>query len=294
MAILPRYPIYIPTKGRSEKCLTARFLTRDGVPFQLVIEPQEYDLYAAKFGEKAILVLPFSELGQGSIPARNWIWQHARDRGVERHWVMDDNLWRLRRLYKGYRIACAAGPALAAVEDFVDRYENVAIAGLNYTMFGLPKMPPFYLNVHVYSCMLLRTDLPFQWRGRYNEDTDLCLQVLAAGWCTILTNVFLAEKVGTMQMKGGNTDALYAADGRLKMARQLERQWPYVVSTDRRFSRPQHVVRDQWRKFDTPLKLKPGIDPAKLAEKNEYGLKLGAEKPVTSKDLRRLLDETHD
>ncbi len=92
-------------------------------------------------------------------------------------------------------------------------------------------------------------------------------------------NAFLIEKMGTMSMKGGNTDQLYKGDGRLAMARALERVWPGVVSVKRRFKRPQHVI--NWRKFDTKLLLAPGV-PATLPP-NEYGLALMPSKRSTHK-----------
>lgn len=291
MATLPRYPVYIPSKGRHDICWTAGFLSKDGVPFYLVVEPQEQEEYARRFGSERVLVLPFSNLGQGSIPARNWIKEHATAAGHERHWQLDDNIAYMGRRWKGRRVPCNSGVALAAVEDFVDRYENVAVAGLNYEMFLINGVayPPFYLNGRVYSCSLVLNSIPHKWRGRYNEDTDLCLQVLADGWCTVLVNVFYVWKKWTMQLKGGNATELYKGDGRLKMARSLERVWPGVVSVDRRFHRPQHVV--NWRRFDTPLKLKPGIDLSQLPKVDEYGMGLKQVKPVKSEALRRLLAE---
>jgi hypothetical protein len=273
--VRPRYPVYIVSKGRPGKlALTARFLLADGVDFRIVVEQPDVAAYTATVGDPArVLVLPFADLGLGSIPARNWIWAHASAAGAARHWILDDNIRKLERVDGRRRLKCAAGPAFAAVEDFADRYENVAIAGLNYHMFGVTSgttpLPPFRRNVHVYSCMLIRTDLACRWRGRYNEDTDLCLQVLAAGECTVLVNAFLAEKMPTMTSRGGNSDELYRGDGRLKMARALERNWPGVVAVTRRFKRPQHVV--NWRKFTTPLRYRAGVDPATFPA-NEYGL----------------------
>jgi hypothetical protein len=280
-----RYPIYVISKGRSDRCLTARFLVRDETPFSLVVEPQEADLYAAQFGRDRLRVLPFSNLGLGSIPARNWVWEDAKAQGYERHWILDDNIYDIKRRYQGKRIPVNAGLALSVVEDFTERYENIAIAGLNYHMFVTSgrKLTPFAQNVHVYSCLLIRNDLSYRWRGRYNEDTDLCLQVLSGGWCTVLTNVFMIHKVSTMKMKGGNTAELYQGDGRLKMSRSLERLWPGVVETRRRFGRPQHHIKGTWAHFDTPLKPKsdaPACDPAK------YRMRLEQVKPVKSESLR--------
>lgn len=268
------YPVYIISKGRAERCLTAQFMRRDGVPFKLVIEPQEKEAYEkAGYGEYLTL-LPFSNLGLGSIPARNWVWEDAKAAGHARHWIFDDNICGIWRRYNARKFRCSALPALEAAETFTDRYENIAIAGFNYYMFSVnkEKAPAFYLNVHVYSAMLIKNDLTYRWRGRYNEDTDLCLQVLSGGWCTVLFNAFLAWKMTTMTMKGGNSDELYKGDGRLKMARSLERMWPGVVETRRRFRRPQHVVKDAWGKFDTPLKRRTDIDWSKIEGQNEFGM----------------------
>jgi hypothetical protein len=272
--------------------LTGRALVRDHVPFRLVVEPQEQEAYAARFGAERLLVLPFSNKGS-SVPARNWIKDHSIAEGHERHWQLDDNMRGFYRFYKTKRLHCVAGIALRVIEDFVDRYENIAIAGMNYDMFCTSHrtaIPPFWPNVHVYSCTLILNRIPHRWRGRYNEDTDLCLQVLADGWCTVLFNCFLAKKVRTMYIKGGNTP-VYQGDGRLRMARALERVWPGVVRVNRRFQRPQHIVFDAWKRFDTPLKLKAGVDLAKLPAIDEYGMELKVLNPVRSGQIKKLVGE---
>jgi hypothetical protein len=303
---MPRYPIYVPSKSRYDNCLAAKFLINDGIPFYLVVEPQEVDEYGKRYGYDRLLILPWSaddeirrayceDLGienGGLIAVRNWIKAHSIEGGHARHWQLDDNTMWVSRRYKNKRIKCDTGVAFAAVEDFVDRYENVAIAGLNYEMFVIDgeKIPPFSLNCHVYSCSLILNSIPYKWRLRYNDDTDICLQVLSAGWCTVLINAFMVWKLRTMKMKGGNTTDIYQGDGRLKMARSLERMWPGVVKTGRRFHRPQHIVKDSWRRFDTPLKLKEGIDLASM-KPNEYGMQLVEVKPIKSEALKRLVED---
>jgi hypothetical protein len=128
----------------------------------------------------------------------------------------------------------------------------------------------------VYSCTLVNTAIPHRWRSFLNDDTDLCLQVLSGGWCTVAFNAFLQQKVQTMKLKGGNT-GIYQGDGRLKMARSLERLWPGVASVDRRFKRPQHVVKNQWKGFTTPLKPRPDLAPA---DPNEFTMDLKQISPV--------------
>lgn len=290
-----RYPIYIISKGRYENCLTARFFMKDGVDFKLVVEPQQAAEYSSRFGHDNVLVLPFSDLGQGSIPARNWVWEHSMIGNHKRHWIFDDNIRDIRRLFKGKRIPCNAKYAIQVIEEFTDRYENIGISGMNYMKFVLDDTPaPFYLNVHVYSGLLILNELSYRWRGKYNEDTDLCLQVLSGGWCTVLNNVFMIDKMTTMKMKGGNFDELYKDDGRLQMARSLERSWPGVVTTTRKFQRPQHSVKGTWRGFDTQLIRRKDIDWKSLEGKtNEFGMKLKKQKAIQSEAMQKYYKENN-
>jgi len=241
----PKHPVYVISKGRWESRQTVKALEKMNVPFHVVVEPQEYDNYAAVIDPKKILVLPFSNLGQGSIPARNWVWEHSISIGAERHWIMDDNIRAFFRSNCNRRDYVDSGTILKCAEDFTERYENVAISGLNYTMFVMDssnRIPAFYLNTRVYSCLLIRNDIDYRWRGRYNEDTDLSIRVLKDGWCTILFNAFLIEKKTTMTMKGGNSDELYKDDGRLQMAQSLVDQHPDIVRVTWKFQRHQHHV----------------------------------------------------
>lgn len=281
-----RYPVYIPSKGRwqPERALTARCLVAADVPFKLVVEPQEADEYAHEHGQDRLLVLPFRD--RGLISARNWIKEHATAEGHDRHWQLDDNMRGFYRSYRGKRIRCPAAYALSIVEDFTDRYENVGVSGMTYTLFGYAHQPPFRVNAHVYSCTLVNNAIPHSWRLLYNDDSDLCLQLLADGWCTLLVNAVQVNKAATMTIRGGNTDDLYGGDGRRRMAEALAEQWPGIATVHRRYGRPTHHV--AWGKFGPELKLKDGLD---LTPKpaDERGLQLTAVGEVNSPRLRRLL-----
>jgi hypothetical protein len=271
-----KYPLYIISKGRWERSLTARALDRCRVPYRIVVEPQERDAYAAVIDPAKILVLPFSNLGQGSIPARNWVWEHAVAAGAARHWILDDNISGFFRLNNNLKVPVASGATFRTIEAWTDRYENIALSGMNYFMFVPRKVviPPLYLNTRIYSCILIKNDLTYRWRGRYNEDTDLSLRALKDGWCTALFNAFLCFKSTTMTMKGGNTDDLYQGDGRLKMAESLVEQHPDVARVTEKWGRPQHHVNYSGFRHNK-LRLKPGIKIPD--EPNEFGMYLHVE-----------------
>lgn len=252
-----KYPIYIISKGRWNSRLTSKALEEMKVPYRIVIEPQEFNNYSQFIDKKKILTLPFSNLGQGSIPARNWVWEHSLSIGAKRHWILDDNIRCFRRMNNNKRIKVLDGSIFRACEDFTDRYMNIALSGMNYTFFAkqgaLTKKwsKPFDLNTRIYSIILINNKVNFRWRGRYNEDTDLSLRVLKDGWCTILFYAFIADKQATMTMKGGNSDELYKQDsefdGRLEMAKSLQKQHPDVCKIAWKWGRWQHQV--DYRKF---------------------------------------------
>lgn len=273
----PKYPIYIISKGRYEKRYTSKYLEWIGVDYKIIVEPQEFDAYNEHISEEKILVLPncYLGLGQGSIPARNYAWWHAKESGAERHWILDDNITSYRRFNEGEKPFVKSGAVFRIVEDYVDRYTNVKMAGHNYTMFGVSlntALAPITMNTRVYSSILLSNDIfpHFTWRGKYNEDTDLSLRILKNGYPTILFNCILADKLKTMTQKGGNTDSIYAEkDGLYKKARSLQKQHDDVTVITNKFGRVHHQV--NYSGFKS-LKLIYKDDIILENKVNEYGL----------------------
>lgn len=282
--VLPRYPIYIPSKGRFDVQTTGTLLRSMGVPFKFVVEDTEAEQYISRFGADSVLVMPFHDLGQGSIPARNFLWEHAKSIGAARHWCLDDNIKTFCRCTMNRRISVKTGAVLAAIEDWADRYENVAMAGPHHKGFVPDRgegLTPILMNSRIYSCILIDTNLPHRWRGRYNEDTDLSLRVLKDGYCTALFRALMMEKASTHSgsgngatkaMKGGNTDHVYnTGDHRLAFAKSLEEQHPDVVKVTWKFNRWHHEV--NYQPFvKNKLKMRAGIVPR--CDDNEYGMKL--------------------
>jgi hypothetical protein len=243
----PKYPVFIPTKGRWESRLTIKALERIGVPYKAVIEEQEFDNYAAVIDRQNIIVLPHRD--KGLVVTRNWIWDYAQSLGTPYFWTMDDNIVDFWRWNNNKKQRVSTGSILVAIEDFTERYSNVPVSGMNYFMFIKQKYPdsPIRLNTRVYSNMLIQTDAkdpngkPYRNEGFYNDDTDLCLRILKDGLCTILFNAFLIEKSTTMTVKGGMTPH-YQDDGRLRMAQELQAKHPDVVKITRKWNRWQHQV----------------------------------------------------
>lgn len=259
MAGQPKYPVYIVSKGRAKTGQTARYFREAGIPYLVAVEQHEVDEYAAQVGMSKILVLPFSNLGLGSYPARNYCWEHAKSAGHNRHWVFDDNIrgfarWiDAKKKYGNYSTA----PILFA-EQYADATKTNIVGFQGHGFSMRPPKHPWLLNVKVYSAMLIDCSMPYRWRLKYNEDVDLCLQVLHNGGTTASCVYYLANKIGTpVKMKGGNQDELYKGnDPRKKLlkAKMLEAVWPQYAKTVIRFNRYHHFV--DWKVFQKRLKTK--------------------------------------
>ena len=284
----PEFPIYIPSKGRHDSRMTIRALEAMNVPYFVIVEEEQYADYAAVINKNNILVLDKSyqreyetcdDLGdnksKGPGPARNFAWDHAVSSGYSWHWVMDDNIKSFYRMNHNKRIKVNTGAIFKAIEDFVLRYKNIGMAGPNYTMFAMTeraeKQPPFRMNTRIYSCNFIRNDLPFRWRGRYNEDTILSLDMLKAGWCTIQFYAFLQGKIRTQILSGGNTEEFYSKEGTLPKSQMLVNIHPDVSRVIWKFGRWHHVV--NYRSFKkNKLIRKKDLNISESV--NEYGMKL--------------------
>ena len=284
----PQFPLYIPTKGRADSRFTIRALQNMGLEFFAVVEEQEYNDYAAVIPKQNIVVLDKAyqrdyetcdDLGdsrsKGPGPARNFIWDHSISLGHKWHWTMDDNIKSFRRYNRNKALVCRDGHVFKAMEDFCLRYKNVAMAGPQYNSFVVEKngsYQPFIVNTRIYSCNLIRNDVPFRWRGRYNEDTILSLDMLKAKWCTIEFYAFLQEKMVTQSLGGGNTGEFYAKEGTVAKSTMQKRVHPDVSRLVMKYGRPHHYVDySRFRKQNVlilrdDIKIKQGV--------NDYGSKI--------------------
>lgn len=251
----PRFPVYIPSKSRADIAMTPRVLDRMGVPYRIIVEAQQADAYAAAYPRERLLILPRSyqeeydtgddlgaTRGVGPGPVRNFALDHAASEGHPWCWTMDDNINCFGRLNRNVRQRVGDGMIFHAMEEFCLRYSNIGCAGPQYSMF-LPsrekRVSPYSLNCRIFSCQLMRTDTGVRWRSRYNDDLAFTIELLKAGWCTVLFQAFWQEKKATQRLPGGCTEELYQ-DGTREKSMAIARQYPDLVRVVRRYGRWHH------------------------------------------------------
>jgi len=290
----PTRPMYIVSKGRADTMITSRSFARMHIPHYIVIEPQDESSYEEALDNfdirqyVTLLVAPFSNHGDGPGRARNWAWDHSMTIGATSHWVFDDNISDFYRLHENERIRFESGVGFKIMEDFVNRYDNVYIAGPQYRFFIAPDQsyPAFVANTRIYSALLIRNDCKHRWRGRYNEDTDICLRVMKDGDVCLQFNAFLQGKCATQTVAGGNTAEFYHAEnaeneefketgynteGTVNKSQMLVDMHPDVARLVWRYGRWHHWVDYGPFKTNTPI-LKDGF--VMPSDVNNYGMTL--------------------
>lgn len=259
-----RFPIYIPTKGRPERQMTADNLLGLGITPTLVVCEDELDVYKRAQPDCQVIAFPPSYVDEyertpeldphpTTGAAHNFIWDHARAAGYSHHWAIDDNIHHFhyrdqrgrvhqpRELPEGHR----ADP-FRWHEELALRYRNLAgfSLGLGHT-FG---SKPFTLNTRLYCSVLWRNDLDqsgIRWRRGLNDDTIVSLDILKTRyWCTAESHMLLGYKMPTSRtgrLDGGMTD-FYAAGGFIRKSAEAVRVHPDCVRTVVRYGRVHHRI----------------------------------------------------
>jgi len=251
------FPVYIPTRGRPQKQLTAAALLRIGISPYLVVEAAEEAAYKEHNPDCKVIVWPQSYLDDyektpeldphpTTGAAHNYAWDHSRANGYTHHWIMDDNIRDFLVTYKGRRANVRDAKALKWNEDFIRKFKN--LAGIALAMAPFMRGSTLALNTRLYCAVLYRNDLNeygIKWRRGLNDDTIVSLDILKTGyWCTMENRAVGIQKIGTSRkgrMSGGMTD-FYAQGGFIKKSAELVRIHPDCATTVVKFNRVHHVV----------------------------------------------------
>lgn len=219
-------PIYIPSKGRPNQCLTAQLLDKESIGFKIVVEPQEVDEYAAVWGQERLISTQEDNCGLGQ--SRNICKEYSRLRGEAWHWQIDDNCQSLRERIGKKNVVKPARYVLERAEDYVSKFENIGIAGLTHIVFAFARKKAIGINTQCSSVVLINNSLDVWWRRNIVEDTDYSMQVLTFGdrdWCTLNFHRLLFQKPAQNTMKGGMTDKRVAGFRQIQ-SEALAKAWP--------------------------------------------------------------------
>lgn len=222
LTILPNYPIYVISLSRytPDTHLTITWLEKSQIPYFLVVEPFEKDNYIhalknmnSKFSTLLVGERDYHLDKRGGIPVRNFVYNHSKNiLKTKRHWILDDNIREYERRNKTIKKTIYGGVVFRIIEDYVDRYKNVRIAGHDYSSFNPPKKitkPITYTKV--FSSILISNEYEDKeiWKGTYNEDLDLSIREWIDNRPVMLFRNIVCNKIQTGLIKGGNQVDIY-------------------------------------------------------------------------------------
>lgn len=219
------YTIYIPSKGRAQYGHTAKLLDDCEITnYKIVVEPQDYDAYVARWGKEKIVMLP--ENDQGISFSRSYIKKYSRERGEKFHWQMDDDMISFRLRMNNKNVKVNPRHCFSIVEAINDMFTNVGICGITHFAYAFAKKTHISTNKMVYGVILANNDVPHEWRPGTNEDLDYSLQTLESKFVTIAFNTVLFDTFTTGKLEGGNMLNLFAGDGRRQIYEKTAELWP--------------------------------------------------------------------
>jgi hypothetical protein len=226
-------PIYVPSKGRAGKSKTIENLIKEGIPFFVVVEPQEASSYQRAYPNQEINWLILSQSNKGIGFVRNSILQFARASSSEWYWMLDDDISSMSQQVGTKNVKKTFGFVLEEATQLFQSCPDLGQGALEYQQFSWSAKKNLVFNSYCDVAVFINVKRTFHINYRpmvdLKEDRDFTLQILASGLCTARASRFgfAAPKNGSNE--GGLKD-VYAQSGReVQAVERMCELWPGIV-----------------------------------------------------------------
>jgi len=217
-----KYPISILSYGRYNQNKTSKYLLKCKIKHYIFVEECEYNLYIKNYYNKLndedkwlVNIIntynDFHLLNLGGSPVRNYILDYWLKQGVERCWMLDDNINCYKRYNKGLKLKIYSDLIFSSIERYIKEYDNVGICSHNICGFVRSNLNRgvIVLNQKHYSSLLLLTNKQFRFKHKYNEDVLISIDYIISGKINFCFNHILYNKNTSGKDTGGNTNTIY-------------------------------------------------------------------------------------
>jgi len=217
--------IYIPTKGRWEKCITADLFNEHLIAVNLVVEPQDWYQYHKKYSNTHnIIVLPENNMGITYV--RNFIKKHASENVPQTFfWMMDDDV-------KFHQVV---NKKVKNVDNFIflDKLTSIntkyAQIAFEYQQFAWSQEKQFsensYCDVAVAINLELTKNIWYDEDVQLKEDRDFTIQCIKNGYKTIRYNDFCVSCPANGSNEGGLKDVYQQSGRELQACENMRKKW---------------------------------------------------------------------
>lgn len=225
------FAIFILSHGRADSMLTIKTLDRCGYTGKWYIiidnEDKQADLYYSTFGEDRVIMFDKIEKAKHTdtmdmqekrnivLFARNSCHSIARDLGIDYFLVLDDDYTEFRMRYDkdGVFSSIYVLDLDAVIEETLDFLDTsgaltVAFAQTGDFIGGMgSKVYRERLTRKAMNSFFCRTDKPFEFLGRINEDVNMYCTLGSRGNLIFTIADMSLNQQDTQQNKGGLTDS---------------------------------------------------------------------------------------
>lgn len=237
------YPLFIPSKGRSQTCIFCHKLKSTNREFYIFIYREDLKDYLRYFDKENLIVVP--ETIRGITAKRQYMLDTARKKKIGWFWMVDDDI---NKFYKRPPVnnnkvkvnrtldELSVTQFLNSGENFVKLLEKKDITtvfqiGFKKGAFGLPDSP-ITVNtdigeIHMLNAKRLK-DIDYDLNMIALEDTDLCVRNIINGNQNIKLNhfIFYAPKSGTGK---GGLEKVYKESGKSKGVKQFQQKYGKLI-----------------------------------------------------------------
>jgi len=239
-------PIFVTSKGRPG-APTLKLLTEEGIPFSVLVEPQDEKRYeAALGGNKNIVVLPQND--RGLSYARQFALGLARERREGWYWMLDDDILHFYETRQKKTAIISVAEAFRRAEEYVAA--SLGIIALEYRRYAWNARPrQVSRNSYCDVAVLINASTSANYRpARYLKvDRDFTLQVLSAGRDTLRLRDVSFSVPANGSNKGGLFDT-YATGIEERELRDFAAHWPGIVTFHKKPNGRPHTKID-WQIF---------------------------------------------
>jgi len=208
------FPILIPSKGRPQ-CKTAKLLKDVGADKYLFVEPQDKESYEATAKENGFKLVVLPENNGGVAYVRELIRQFGTNElDSPWYWMMDDDIQRFSKTEADGKLRKVHPTiALTDAQEIITKHQNIAIGALTFGQYAFGEgviKKPFQFNKRVIACTLhnakANRGVAYDLQCALKEDIDYTIQILKAGYSTMILNQIAISVPSASSLKGGCYD----------------------------------------------------------------------------------------
>jgi len=222
-----KYPICIISKDRADTCKTRMLFDPYDIDYFVMVEPNDYESYVAKFGKSKVVNI--GENNKGVYYVRNFCIEWSKEKGYDKHWQIDDDVNAIffRPMNKATGIRereSIKNPlkTLSYVEDFSDKFSNHGVSCFSQDVFAFAKPRDIDLNKMVYCWQFINNAVDSRFQPHTSEDTDFSIQVLKENYVTMIFNTCTFRMPRSGSNKGGCSSSVnYKKKGNISGRKQM-------------------------------------------------------------------------